>query len=82
MAIKDTKEGEILTLKIDNGDLKKFDEILKKWKFKDYQSFLRFAASLFILNEDHSISIKMNGQLTEIQPVADLLVKDNNDLSK
>ncbi len=82
MAIKGTKVGEILTLNIDNGDLKKFDEILRKWKFKDYQSFLRFAASLFILSEDQSVSIKMNGQQTEIQPVADLLVKENNDLSR
>ena len=74
MAIKDLiQEDDKLHLVIDNGDLLKLDEALSKWAFKDYQSLMRFSVSLLLLAEDKSISIKMNGIQTEIQPASDLL---------
>jgi hypothetical protein len=73
MAIRDTLQEEKLHLIIDNGDLVKLDQALAKWSFKDYQSLIRFSVSLLLLTEDKSISIKMKGAQTEIQPAADLL---------
>ena len=62
-----------LYLELDHGDLDKLDQAMDKWSFKDYQSFLRFAVSLFILNESKSFSIKIDGFKTDVVPVEDLL---------
>lgn len=74
MAVRDTKNPDnTLTLHIDNGDLSKLDEVLRKWSFKDYQSLFRFAISVLILTDDKAISIKMNGLEKSITPARDLL---------
>ena len=73
MAVKSTKNHDTLTLTLDNGDLTKFEDAFKKWSFKDHQSFLRFAVSIFLLNEGNSFSIKMDNNQTDVVPVKDLL---------
>ncbi|MGC1878892.1 MAG: hypothetical protein WA347_04770 [Rhabdochlamydiaceae bacterium] len=73
MAVKDTMEGEILHLLVDNGDLIKLDEALEKWAFKDYKSLIRFSVSMLLLAEDKSIAIKMKGSQREIRPAEDLI---------
>lgn len=73
MATISKREGDKLTLDIDNGDLKKLDQVMTKWAFKDYQSFLRFAISTLLLSEEKSISIKMDGKTQDIVPASDLI---------
>lgn len=76
MGIKDEKEGAMLHLHIDNGDLDKLQQAMEKWSFKDYQSLIRFSVSILLLTENKSISIKMNGTQKDIQPASDLLKQD------
>lgn len=82
MSVKSTfnNEKSELTLILDNGDLKKLNDVMKKYSFKDYQSFIRFAVSLLLLNENEnkSVSIKMNGISTDVVPSDDLISKDDN----
>ncbi len=73
MAVKGRVEGQKLLLEVDNGDFTKLEEVMKKWAFKDYQSFLRFAISLLILNEEKSVSIKVDGKQQTFAPASDLL---------
>ena len=74
MAIRDIiEEDNKLHLIIDNGDVDKLDQALSKWSFKDYQSLMRFSVSILLLAEDKSISIKMSGMQTKIQPAPELL---------
>lgn len=73
MAVKSSEDGGKLTLTIDNGDYEKLNEVMEKWRFKDYQSFLRFAISVFIVSEENSITIKRDGRQQEIGPVPELL---------
>lgn len=73
MAVKSKKEGDKLFLEIDNGELKKLDEVMEKWAFKDYQSLIQFAISILVLNEDRSVSIKRDGILQTFAPATDLL---------
>lgn len=73
MAVKDKKESNKLILEIDNGDLSKLDEVMEKWSFKDYQSFMRFVVSILLLNEEKSVGIKLDGLKQDITPSSDLL---------
>ena len=73
MAVKSIKEGNILKLEIDNGDLEKLDQVADKWRFKDYQSLLRFAISILILSEEKSVTIKKDGVQKNLIPAADLI---------
>ncbi len=73
MAIKDKMDGAALQLCVDNGDLEKLKQAIEKWEFKDYQSLIRFSVSLLLLTENKSITIKMKGVQTDIQPAIDLL---------
>lgn len=69
-----------LKLEIDNGDLTKLNEAITKWKFKDYQSFMRFAVSIMLLNEDPSFSIKLNGIQQDIIPASTSLIEENGNI--
>lgn len=68
MAVTPTRKNGKLILEIDNGDLEKMEEVLKRWNFKDEQAFWRFSISLLIETEDKEIWIKTNGELTPIAP--------------
>ncbi len=68
------KDDEI-TLKIDNGDLKKMEEVLTKWNFKDIQSFWRFSISILLQTEEKKLWIQENGNPILIAP-ADHSIKD------
>ena len=57
--IPNRKDGKLF-LEIDNGDLDKMEEVLKKWNFKDEQSFWRFSLSILIETEDKALWIKTN----------------------
>jgi len=76
MAIKSTVEKKKITLEIDNGDLEKLNQCMANWKFKDYQSFLRFAMSQLILTEDKSLWIKSEGKMQQIAPAKEYLLDD------
>ena len=79
MAVKSTiKIPGNLILEIDNGDLTKLNEVIEKWAFKDYQSFMRFAVSVFLLNEEKSIGIKLDGIKKEVTPSSDLIMDSRN----
>ena len=71
------KTSKELTLKIDNGDLTKMEEVLKRWNFKDIQSFWRFSIRVLLETEDKGLWIKSNGSLIPIAP-ADHSIKDQH----
>ena len=73
MAIKEIQQDSKITLEIDNGDLEKFHKVMHEWNFKDAQSFLRFVLSIFLINQEKSIKIKMDGSFTDVVPSPDLL---------
>lgn len=78
MAIKIDKDDENhLKLTIDNGELAKFRESLKKWDFKDSQSLLSFMISLVVLNEGKSFKIILDGIAQDIAPASELLKQRN-----
>ena len=76
MAVQSKKEDNKLILELDNGDLREFDKVMDKWKFKDHQSLMRFAISLLVLNENKSFPVKIDNQSTEIVPAPHLIVKE------
>ena len=76
MAIKpDRSEEGKLSLSFDNGDKVKFDEVLKEWNFKDEQSLIRFAMSIFLLSNKKSLIIHSEEGQKEITPADDYLKK-------
>ncbi len=70
----DTKET---TLILNNTDKENLERCFSEWKFKDYQSLMRFVSSILIESEDKiTIGIKKSGVLKEFSP-ADHLLKDS-----
>lgn len=54
-------ENGVLTafdLSLDNGDVEKYNEIIRKWKFKDAESLFRFAISILNSTKDNFIATK------------------------
>lgn len=78
MAIKSKTEGGKLILEVDNGDLEKLNQCMSSWKFKDHQSMLRFAMSLFLVSEDKNLWIKSEGKIQQIVPAKDYLIDSGN----
>jgi len=76
MSIKSKIDKKKLILEIDNGDLEKLNQCMANWKFKDHQSFLRFAMSQLIVTEDKSLWIKSGGKMQQIAPAAEYLIDD------
>ena len=76
MSIKSKTEKKKIILEIDNGDLEKLTQCMANWKFKDHQSFLRFAMSLLIVTEDKSLWIKSDGKTQQIAPAKEYLVEE------
>jgi hypothetical protein len=68
MAVEASRENDTLILKIDSFDLKKMDEAIKLWNFKDEQSFLRFTVSLLIVTENKSLWMQEYGHQLQIIP--------------
>lgn len=68
MAVNAAKENNKLKLELDNGDLVRFEEVIKAWNFKNEQAFLRFVVSLLIETEDKSLWMKSNGEITKVEP--------------
>jgi len=77
MSVKSRVENDKLILELDNGDKTKMQEVLKRWNFKDEQSFLRFSVSLLLETEDKALWMKTNGETVSIAP-AKHSIKDNN----
>lgn len=74
MSVKVKEESSNkLVLEFDNGDLNKMKDVIEKWGFKDHQSYLRFAVSVFLLNEARYIGIVENGIENHVAPIKDLL---------
>src|SRR6266513_2849713 len=70
MAVIAETKNEKLILTLDNGDQEKIDQVISKWRFKDYQSFLRFTVSTMLLNENNFLSITLDGAQQDIKPPA------------
>lgn len=63
-------------LEFTNGDIKKFNEVMEKYNFKDAQAFIRFATSLLLVAQDKEIKIKKENEFVSIAPVEELLKKE------
>jgi hypothetical protein len=77
MSVKSIYNTDELILTLDNGDKKKFEEVLKEWNFKDEESLIRFFVSIAKeSNDKKTIAFKdSNNSLNEVTP-ASHLVKD------
>lgn len=74
MAVKEiTNTINNLDLRFDNGDLAKLNEVIKKWNFKDYQSFFRFTVSIMLVSENNFLSIAVDGDVKAIKPSSDFI---------
>ena len=78
MAIKTKSEGEKLILEVDNGDLEKLNKCLDLWRFKDYQSLLRFSMSVMLLTEKQNIWIQSDNAPQLIAPAKEYLKDSGN----
>lgn len=72
---KERKDGHMI-LDFTNGDIEKFDMVMKRYNFVDAQALIRFAVSLMLVTEDKVIQIKQNGQITAIEPAEHSVKKD------
>jgi hypothetical protein len=68
MAVIPIRKENKLILEIDNGDLTKMEEVLKRWNFKDEQAFLRFTVSLLLETENKALWMQENGNPVPIAP--------------
>ncbi|MDR2437252.1 MAG: hypothetical protein LBD17_04200 [Endomicrobium sp.] len=78
MTVKETKKDNKLVLELDNGDLEKLNNVISRWKFKDTQSFLRFAVSLMLKTNREVLYIDVNGQPEGRVPAPHLLIGEKN----
>jgi hypothetical protein len=76
MAVIGNKKNNSLSLEIDNGDLQKLDEVINKWKFVDYQSFMRFTVSIMLKTERNILYIDVNNHPQGIIPADHLIKKE------
>lgn len=68
------KDGETaVQLVINNGDLEKINQVIEKWNFRDYQSFIRFAVSIMLVTKSTSITIQTDTGATPVVPNPSLL---------
>ncbi len=75
MAIKKIDESaENLRIEINNGDFNALNEIIKKWKFKDKESALRFAIAILSVTENGTLckEDKSTGARGLLQPTEGL----------
>ncbi len=77
MAVKaeTSNENKVLKLTLDNGDKKKFEEVLEEWNFKDEESLLRFFISVAKESIDKKTAAYKDdsGSLNEVTPAQHLL---------
>lgn len=57
-----------MLLEFSNGDKEKFNEVMKKYEFKDEQALIRFVLSVLLVTEDNEIQIKQDGDYTPVIP--------------
>ena len=68
------KDGETaVQLVVNNGDLEKINQVIEKWNFRDYQSFIRFAVSIMLVTKSTSITIQTDTGATPVVPNPSLL---------
>ena len=77
MAVKEItkvdQNANFIELRFDNGDFTKLNDVIKKWNFKDYQSFFRFTVSIMLVSEDNFMSIAVDGEPKSIKPSPEFL---------
>ena len=62
-----------LLFNLDNGDLTAIQEVVKKWKFKDEESALRFALAVMRQSKDNILFIESEEGKIGLTPKEDLL---------
>lgn len=68
------KDVDYVDIRFDNGDRQAIDDIVKKWKFKDRVSALRFALVVLKLSGPERLcKLEKNGEPDVIVPNSDLL---------
>ena len=78
MITRNDKDGKFL-LEFTNGDIEKFNEVMKKYNFKDAQAFIRFATSVLLVATDGEIKIKKGDEFVTVAPVDELINKEKKD---
>ena len=58
MITVESKENDEMILKFTNGDIAKFDSVMKRYDFVDAQALIRFVVSILLVTEDKFIQIK------------------------
>lgn len=75
---KEKKDGHML-LEFTNGDIEKFEQVMKRYNFVDAQALIRFAVSILLVTENKFIQIKQNGELIPVEPAEHSVKKENTD---
>jgi hypothetical protein len=73
MAVKSEIKENKLILTLDNGEKKVFEEVRKKWNFKDEQSLIRFALSILDCSTKTFLTIYTEKGVENIIPADDLI---------
>lgn len=57
-----------MTIEVDGGDLRLFNDVFQQWNFKDEQSLLRFFLLIATKSDDKSMTVKELGELKTYVP--------------
>lgn len=79
MITVESKENDEMILKFTNGDIAKFDSVMKRYDFVDAQALIRFVVSILLVTEDKFIQIKKDGELMTVEPAEHSVKKENSD---
>lgn len=63
------RKDDLMILEFTNGDIEKFDKVMKKYNFVDAQALIRFAVSILLVNEAKEVMIKQEGSFIPVVPV-------------
>jgi hypothetical protein len=79
MAVESKTENGKIVLEIDNGDKEKIDALMRKWRFSDHQSFMRFITSVLTDTKGTSIYMESDSGAVRVYPAAHLLEEVNEE---
>ena len=79
MITVESKKDDEMILKFTNGDIAKFDEVMKKYNFVDAQALIRFAVSILLVTENKFVQIRKDGELMTVEPAEHSVKKEVSD---
>ncbi len=69
MITEKERKDDLMILEFTNGDIEKFDKVMKKYNFVNAQALIRYAVSILLVNEAKEVMIKQDGSFVPVVPV-------------